>query len=320
MTQSASKILDAIRKLILETDDRAYEKQPSSVQQISFVSAKSIFSQAEIDFNDAWMETVGMIDADFGYTNLAFLLSDQCGPVITTAVFKDVGQQSIIGRRAFNGSLLSQISEAREFLDSLNQTEETFEKHERVNRRDYPEEAIEEAILNAVFHREYATGSGILIKVFSDRLEFISPGGLAGGLVMEDILSGYSQCRNPALMALFDRLRLAAAAGAGIPKITEAYRSFVTQPKFEATPNVFKLTLPNRNAMKGKSAANTALTPEERLREYIQENGSISRKQAEQILGMSQTATGLVLRGMVDRNELTKEGNSRNIRYFESKY
>ncbi|MCL2167453.1 MAG: AAA family ATPase, partial [Clostridiales bacterium] len=182
MTQSASKILDAIRKLILETDDRAYEKQPSSVQQISFVSAKSIFSQAEIDFNDAWMETVGMIDADFGYTNLAFLLSDQCGPVITTAVFKDVGQQSIIGRRAFNGSLLSQISEAREFLDSLNQTEETFEKHERVNRRDYPEEAIEEAILNAVLHREYATGSGILIKVFSDRLEFISPGGLAGGL------------------------------------------------------------------------------------------------------------------------------------------
>ncbi|MCL2121660.1 MAG: hypothetical protein FWH28_05355 [Clostridiales bacterium] len=320
MTQSASKILDAIRKLILETDNRIYEKQPSPVQQISFESAKSTFSQAEIDFDDAGREAAGMTDAEFGYTNLAFLLSDQCGPVITAAVFKDVTQQSIIGRRVFNGSLFSQIHEAREFLDALNQTTETFEKYERVNRRDYPAEAIEEAILNAVLHRDYATGSGILIKVFSDRMEFISPGGLAGGLVMEDILSGYSLCRNPALMALLARLGLATSAGAGIPGITEAYRSFVTQPKFEATPNVFKLTLPNRNALKGTSAANTALTPEERLREYIQENGSISRKQAEQLLGMSQTATGLVLRGMVDRNELIKEGNSRNIRYFESKY
>jgi DNA-binding MarR family transcriptional regulator len=49
---------------------------------------------------------------------------------------------------------------------------------------------------------------------------------------------------------------------------------------------------------------------------FAYEHGSISRKQAEKLLGVSQTAAGIVLRRLTDNGQLTREGNSRNLRYF----
>jgi ATP-dependent DNA helicase RecG len=60
-------------------------------------------------------------------------------------------------------------------------------------------------------------------------------------------------------------------------------------------------------------------TPDKRVMQYVQENGSINRKQTEHILGISQTAAGIVLRKLVDQGELVREGFSRNVRYFAGK-
>ena len=49
---------------------------------------------------------------------------------------------------------------------------------------------------------------------------------------------------------------------------------------------------------------------------FVHKEGSISRKQAEHLLGVSQTAAGAILRKLVDRGELTREGHSRNVRYY----
>jgi len=51
----------------------------------------------------------------------------------------------------------------------------------------------------------------------------------------------------------------------------------------------------------------------------VRENGYINRKQAEHLLGVSQTAAGVVLRELVERGELKREGHSRNVRYFAGK-
>jgi ATP-dependent DNA helicase RecG len=169
---------------------------------------------------------------------------------------------------------------------------------------------------NAVVHREYSASGSILIKMFSDRVEFISPGGLVSGIEIEDIMSGYSACRNSELAEVFYRLQLIEAYGTGIQKIFETYRTSLVQPKIEVTPNVFKMVLPNLNAapvVDGKEAS------AEKVMQYVHENGSINRKQAEHLLGISQTAAGLVLRELVDSGGLTREGHSRNVKYFVRK-
>jgi ATP-dependent DNA helicase RecG len=306
----------AIRKMIKETDGDSYEKLRSIEQGLTFLSAEAEFSRRKIPFEEPQAATLGLTDADRIYTNLALLLSEQCTHTIKAAVFQDDTQQIFQDRREFGGSLFAQLNGAYSYLDLNNKTEATFDKLLRIDRRDYPEAALREALLNAVIHREYAVGGSILIKIFSDRVEFISPGGLVGGLEIGDIMSGYSACRNPNLAAVFYRLRLIEAYGTGILKIFETYKGLPVQPKIEATPNVFKMVLPNLNAMQMKKAAAAALTPEEVITRYAAEHGSVTRKQAEALLGISQTAVGVILRNMVERGLIIRGGRSRGVRYF----
>jgi ATP-dependent DNA helicase RecG len=306
----------AIRKMIRETDGDSYEKLRSTEQNLTFSSAKSEFAKRKIQFGASQMATLGMANVNKIYTNLALLFSDQCVHTIKTAIFQDATQQSFKDRREFGGSLFKQINDVYNYLDLYNKTAATFDKLLRIDNRDYPDSALRETLLNAVVHREYSTSGSILIKIFSDRVEFISPGGLINGIDIEDIMSGYSACRNSSLAEAFYRLQLIEACGIGILKIYEAYKSTPAKPKIEVTPNVFKMILPNINAA---PAYNTSTTQEDNVMRYINENGSINRKQAESLLGLSQTAAGMVLRRQVEQGALIREGNSRNIRYFSNK-
>jgi len=306
----------AIRKMIRETDGDSYEKLRSVEQKLSFDSAKAEFTKRKIKFGDSQMATLGLMNTDKIYTNLALLLSEQCVHTIKVAIFQDATQQIFKDRQEFEGSLFKQINDVYNYLDFYNKTTATFDKLLRIDSRDYPEAALREAMLNAVVHREYSTSGSILIKMYSDRVEIISPGGLVSGIEIEDIMSGYSACRNTKLAEVFYRLQLIEAYGTGIQKIFEAYKTSFTQPKIEVTPNVFKIILPNINTT---SVVNTKETPEDKIMQYVNERGSINRKQAEHLLGISQTAAGVVLRKLVEQGILTREGNSHNVKYFVSK-
>ena len=306
----------AIRKLIRETDGDSYDRLRSTEQTLTFNAAKTEFAKRKVTFGAAQMATLGFINADKIYLNLALLLSEQCVHTIKTAIFQDTTQQIFKDRREFHGSLFTQINDVYNYLDINNKTASTYDKLLRVDNRDYPETAMREAFLNAVVHREYGVGGSILIKMFTDRVEFISPGGLVNGIEIEDIVSGYSACRNAALANVFYRLQFIEIYGTGILKILEAYKTSTVQPKIEVTPNVFKMVLPNLNAV---PAAGKTMTQEENIIQFVNENGSIYRRQTEKLLGVSQTAAGNVLRKLVEQGELTREGHSRNIRYFANK-
>ena len=306
----------AIRKMIRETDGDSYEKLRSVEQKLTFDSAKDEFAKRKVQFGVFQMVTLGLMNTDQIYTNLALLLSEQCVHTIKVAVFQDTTQQAFKDRHEFSGSLFKQINDVYTYLDLNNKTTATFDKLLRIDNRDYPETALREALLNAIVHREYSASGSILIKIFSDRIEFISPGGLVDGIEIGDIMSGYSACRNLNLAAIFYRLQLIEAYGTGIIKIFEAYKTFWAQPKIEVTPNVFKLTLPSLNLV---PMDNRKSTPEENIMRYVRENGSINRKQAEHLLGKLQTATGSLLRKMTEQGALMREGHSRNVRYFATK-
>ena len=313
---SVPATVTAIRKMIRETDGDSYEKLRSLEQELTFDSAITEFTKRKVQFGASQMATLGIFNNDKIYTNLALLLSEQCIHTIKAAVFQDTTQQVFIDRQEFGGSLFRQINEVYNYLSMNNKTTATFEKLLRIDNRDYPETALREALLNAVVHREYSTSGSILIKIFSDRVEFISPGGLVSGIEVEDIMSGYSVCRNSCLADVFYRLQLIEAYGTGIIKIFETYKTSPAQPKIVVTPNVFKMVLPNLNSV---PAINTERTPDNIIIHYVKDNGSITRKQAENILALSQTAAGNILRKLMEQGKLTREGHSRNVRYLVSK-
>ncbi|MDX9801780.1 MAG: ATP-binding protein [Spirochaetia bacterium] len=90
----------------------------------------------------------------------------------------------------------------------------------REDRWEYPLEAVREALINAVIHRDYSIlGSDIKIAIFDDMLEITSPGPLPNNLPLSALGTGRSEIRNRTLAPVFKDLKLIEAWGTGIQKM-----------------------------------------------------------------------------------------------------
>ncbi len=314
----------AIRQMIKETDGDSFEDMRSIDQNLTFESVEKEFEARKLAFGRAQMQTLGMVSVDGLYTNLALLLSDQCPHSVKAAVFEGTDQNTFKDRREFCGSLMQQLDKVYSYIDIHNQVRSTFDKLLRIDTRDYPQVAIREALLNALVHRDYSFAASTLISIYDDRIEFVSIGGLLPDLELEDLMMGVSACRNPRLANVFYRLQLIEAYGTGMRKIMDAYAGACVQPCFSATANAFKTVLPNMNAagdMRPTPAADEedmsvdSASREGRIVRFLDENGSMTRKEAQELLGVSQSAAGRILKEMVNGGLLTRLGGGRSTRY-----
>jgi len=121
---------------------------------------------------------------------------------------------------------------------------------------EYPEEAIREAVVNAVAHRDYspmARGSQIRLQMFADRLEIQSPGGLYGA-VNEDNLEESQSTRNQLLMRFLEELGMVENRGSGIRAMIAAMREArLEPPRFHDSRNFFQVTFKNTSLMNAEA-------------------------------------------------------------------
>ena len=307
----------AIRRMIKETDGDSFESMRSLEQNLSFEAAKKQFEKQNIPFDTAKMQTLGMISADGIYSNVALLLSDQCPSTIKAATFSGEDKGSFQDRREFGGSLFQQMEELYSYLDMRNQTKATFDGLYRIDTRDYPENALREALLNSLVHRDYSFRASTLVSVYADRIEFVSVGGLPSGIELVVIMLGLSVCRNPKLAAIFYRLQLIEAYGTGMPKIMNAYAATDLKPKIEVPSNAFKITLPNRNtgANKAVTLTSTPKSNEKLILDFIDSHGHIVRSDVDRLLEVSQATANRILKCMVAEGLIYQDGNGRKTKY-----
>lgn len=117
----------------------------------------------------------------------------------------------------------------------------------RVSMDEYPQEAVREAIVNAIAHRNYEDSARhIIVKLFSDRLEILSPGTLMKPLTLQKINKGnYLPCsRNPVLGQYLNHLRLMEQRGSGMGRMKKAMLDHgLDAPHYEEIDGYFKVTL-----------------------------------------------------------------------------
>lgn len=303
----------AIIKMIKETDGNKYEELRSTNQELTFEYADHEFEHAEIKFSDFQKKTLHLISNDGIYTNLALLLSDQCVHTIKAAVFDGKEKMNFKDRCEFTGSLLKQINDAYDYINRYNKTRSEFKNIHRIDIREYPVQAIREALINAVVHRDYAFSGSILISIFDDRIEFVSIGGLVKGISYDDMLLGVSIQRNENLANVFYRLSLIEAFGTGVPKMMRCYHDCLVKPEIIVTDNAFKIILPSTNST--KTGADEISDDEEKIMSFIAEHKSIKRNDVETLLVISRAAAARILKKLVSKNKLEKRGNSRNLVY-----
>lgn len=281
-------------------------------QNLTFHAAEEEFKKCNAAFDTAKMKTLGFISADGIYSNVGLLLSDQCSGTMKAATFSGTDQEKFQDRREFGGSLFRQMEEMYAYLDLRNQTKATFEGLYRTDTRDYPEEALREALMNSIVHRDYSYSASTLVSVYANRIEFVSMGGLLSGVAIDDIMLGLSVCRNPKLAAVFYRLKLIEAYGTGMPQIMKAYKDSTVKPKIEVTNNAFKITLPNRNYAASAAAVNG---PEAKILAYLNEHDPLVRSEVDALLGVSQATSSRILKRMVADGLLYPEDSGRKTRY-----
>ena len=302
----------AILRMIRETNGEKYEEVRSLNQELSFFEAEKEFKSRKVSFGRNQQKTLGLINANGIYTNLGLLLSDQCVHTVKLAVFEGTTKTVFKDRREFEGSLLKQLNDVYEFIDRYNRNRSEIHGLHRIDTRDYPSEAVREALLNALVHRDYSFSDSTLISIFDDRIEFTSIGGLVRGITLDDMMLGISVARNRNLAHVFYRLTLIEVYGTGVPKIMRSYEGHGAKPHIEVTENAFKITLPNINEITPKVHLSEG---ERSVLALFKDRNHVVRRDVEAALSISQTMAGRLLKGLTDKGEIRAIGGSRNTRY-----
>jgi len=238
---------------------------------------------------------------------------------MTLLAFKGADRLHIYDRRDVRDDLLTQFNEAVAFLKKhLNVRSEI----RGVNREDIyeiPIEALREALVNALMHRDYSiTGTQVSVEIYDDRVEIINPGGLPKGLSAKD-LGTVSIRRNEVISDLFFRLHKVERIGMGIRKMKEAMvAAGLREPIFE--PNGFFRAIFQRSselAMKGKREGSEKRFGEgsekssEKILALLEKRRTASAREIAEILGLTPRAVEKHIAALKTADRLKRVGPAR---------
>jgi ATP-dependent DNA helicase RecG len=142
----------------------------------------------------------------------------------------------ILDRKELKGNLMENVKQAMIFLKMHLPLRYEIEGLKRKEFLEIPDEALREAILNAVMHRDYHFDTAwITVEMYRDRVEISDPGGLPPGMRPED-LGKKSVHRNKMIADLFHRMGEGEKAGSGINRIRDLLATRgLSDPRFEFT-------------------------------------------------------------------------------------
>jgi ATP-dependent DNA helicase RecG len=190
---------------------------------------------------------------------------------------------------------------------------------EREEKTEYPQFAVREAIVNAICHRDYRLrGRRIELRMYSDRLEVISPGGLPGFITVENIKDEHFS-RNPRIVNGLFQWGYIEELGLGIDRMLEVMEQAGHQPpNFDARPYSFAVTLSNeRQKPKPPEWMRNTNHRQAKALQYIRENGSITNREYRHLCeGISAETLRLDLADMVEKSILMKVGSKKGTHYI----
>ncbi len=134
-----------------------------------------------------------------------------------------VNEDTVLSDLEINGSILNQLDRAMDFFKANTGNKWKKSKGETIYSPDYNEEAIKEALVNAIIHRDYnVIGAEVVLNIYDNRIEITSPGGMFSGKKVPNVVDHVTESkrRNPVIADLFHRLKLMNRRGSGLANIT----------------------------------------------------------------------------------------------------
>lgn len=257
-------------------------------------------------------------------TNAFVLLTNNIFPFakIQCALFKGTERVVFIDKKDFEGPLYEQIEGAYEFVLKHINLGAKINGLIRSDRYELPIEAVREAIVNAVTHRNFLDKACVQVAVYDDRVEITSPGMLYGGLTLEQIKEGGSKIRNRCIAEVFSRMKIIESWGTGIKRMFSSCREYgIREPELLEIGDSFRVNLyrpsyseVHQSSPKGslKSSPKTVNQTQQKIIEMILEEPRVTQAAMAEKLGVTSRAVKKSIKELNEMGIVERKGSARS--------
>lgn len=223
----------------------------------------------------------------------------------------------IIDDRMIEGTIIEQVDEAMDFIrKNINVRFVMTGKPAREQIWDYPLEALREAVINAVCHRDYTIPSNTEVRIYDDKLIVWSPGGLPFGITMEDLYKPHSSVlRNKGIGEIFYDTGWIEQWGSGIDKMRRTCtEAGLPEPQFEEDQG-FRVIF-QKDIYTEEYLRNFGLNERQiKAVMYVKEKGKITNKEYREMTGLSDEGVRIHMNELVEKGVLLSKGKGRSTHY-----
>ena len=226
---------------------------------------------------------------------------------IQCARFSDSKGLVFADSRDMEGDLIDQVAGAMEFITRNLSMSSEINGLKRRDRYEIAPEALREAVVNAVVHRDYVMSSeSITIRIFDDRVEVESPG-LPLGFDVSDPASGRSKIRNQAIASIFKVIGFIERYGTGIPRMMDSCATNGNEPPvFSEDGQRFRVTFTRRTARKVPNGSRV-----DAILAAIESDPSLTQKALSESTGIPVGSVKRILTELREEGIITRRGSDR---------
>ena len=229
-------------------------------------------------------------------------------------------QRPFASHANYSGDLFEQADQAREFiLSKINrQLGVRSESNTAPAVFEIPPDAIGEAIINAIVHRDYYSNASVEVRLFSDRLEIWNPGSLPGNMTLEMLREDHASVPyNPLLAESLYLARYIEKLGSGTQAmIHSCLNAGLPEPEFEQRGNSFVVTI-WRDWLTDETIQSLELNErQQQLVVYLKSNKSITNSQYQELSGASRSTAKRDLEDLVEKTIISPKGKGRGRIYI----
>jgi ATP-dependent DNA helicase RecG len=251
--------------------------------------------------------------------------------MIKCARLKGANMDVFLDRKEYGGDLLGQLEQAEAFIKNHIHLRGEIQGLQRTDTFELPEEALREALVNAIVHRDYTNqGRDIKVGVYDDIVNIVSPGGFPSTLTVETLLDGRSEIRNRVLARVLKELGYIEQWGSGIQRIRSACLSMgLLEPQIREKGDFVDVEFYRsqwedaspESASIGKvseSIGKVSDNEQRILTSLPTREQSITSPDVERLVGVKEARARRILKEMTDKGLIEKHGRGRSTYYVKS--
>lgn len=287
------------------------------------IKSKRLDSDVLTDTNEVLLNNLKLTDN--GYLKRAAILLFHPDPEkFVSGAYIKIGffrtDSDLIFQDVINGNLFEQVEKTMDLLlTKYTKALISYEGLTRVETYEYPKDALREALLNAVAHKDYTGPYPIQISVYPDKIMIWNYGKLPENWTVEDLQYKHSsQPRNPDIATAFFRSGYVESWGRGMDKMRIlCQEAKIPTPQFSCKGNDFWTVF--RKDIYNKEDLSKLGLNERQIKAvlYVKEKGKITNSEYQGINGIGKSVSIDELRNLVDKQILVRIGETGRGTYYE---